>query len=111
MRTDFKSVMLVIASTDSTQLRVTSSQKASAVEGGISLEKDKELVIVQHRRNTLILTSSDDLTGTVIWTNKLIAVYSGHECGNIPVYFSSCSHLVEPMPPVRVWGIAASPHH
>ena len=104
VQTSFKSVILVIASTDNTQLKVTSSQKASAAEGGISLENDKEVVIMQHRLNTLTLTSPDDLTGTVIRANKPIAVYSGHECGNIPVYFSSCSHLVEPMPPVRVWG-------
>ena len=104
VQTDFKSVILVIASTDNTQLKVTPSQKASTVEGGISFKKEKEVVIVQHRLNTLTLTSSDDLTGTVIRTNKPIAVYSGHECGNVPVYISSCSHLVEQMPPVRVWG-------
>ena len=108
---DFKSVILVIASTDNTQLKVTSAQKASTVEGGMSLEEDKDIVIVQHRLDTLTITSSDDLTGTVIRTNKPIAVYSGHECGNVPVYVSSCSYLVEQMPPVRVWGycyIAAS---
>ena len=104
VQTDFKSVILVIASTDNTQLKVTPSQKTSTVEGEISFEKEKEVVIVQHRLNTLTLTSSNDLTGTVIRTDKPIAVYSGHECGNVPVYISSCSHLVEPMPPVRVWG-------
>ena len=104
VQTNFNSVILVIASTDNTQLKVTSSQKASAVEGGISFEKGTEVVIMQHRLNTLMLTSPDDLTGTVIRTNKPIAVYSGHECGNVPVYFSRCSHLVEQMPPVRVWG-------
>ena len=104
VQTDFKSVILVIASTDNTQLKVTPSQKASTVEGGISFEMEKEVVIVQHRLDTLTLTSSNDLTGTVIRTDKPIVVYSGHECGNVPVYISSCSHLVEQMPPVRVWG-------
>ena len=104
VQTDFKSVILVIASTDNTQLKVTPSQKVSTAEGGISFEKEKEVVIVQHRLNTLTLTSSNDLTGTVIRTDKPIAVYSGQECGNVPVYISSCSHLVEQMPPVRVWG-------
>ena len=104
VQTDFKSVIRVITSTDNTQLKVTPAHKALTVEGGMSLEKDKELVIVRHRLNTLTLTSSDDLTGTVVRANKPIAVYSGHECGNVPVHISSCSYIVEQMPPVRVWG-------
>ena len=104
VQADFKSVIRVIASTDNTQLKVTPAQKALTVEGGMSLEKDKEVVIVQHRLDTLTVTSSNDLTGTVIRTDKPIAVYSVHECGNVPVHVSNCSYLVEPMPPVRVWG-------
>ena len=104
LQTNFKSVILIVVSTDNTQVNVTPAQSASTVEGGSTLEKDKEAVIVQHRLDTLTLTSSNDLTGTVIKADKPIAVYSGHECGNVPVYISSCSHLVAQIPPVRVWG-------
>ena len=104
VQTEFKSVIRVIASTDGTHLKVSPTQKALAASGRISFEKDKEVEIVQHRLDTLTLISSDDLTGTVIRADKPIAVYSGHECGNVPVYISSCSHLVEQIPPVRVWG-------
>ena len=104
LQTNFKSVILVVASTDNTHVNVTPSQTASTVEGRRSLEKYREVVTVQHRLDTLTLTSSNDLTGTVIKADKPIAVYSGHEYGNVPVHISSCSHLVEQMPPVRVWG-------
>ena len=104
LQTNFKSVMLVVASTDNTQVRITPAHSALAVGGNILLEKDKEAVIVRHRLDILTVTSFNDLTGTVIRTNKPIAVYSGHECGNIPVYISSCSHLIEQMPPVRLLG-------
>ena len=104
LQTDFKSVILVVASTDNTQMRITPTYNASTVGGKMSLEKDKEAVIVRHRLDMLTVTSSNDLTGTVIRTNKPIAVYSGHECGNIPVFVSSCSHLIEQMPPVRLLG-------
>ena len=104
LQTNFKSVILIVVSTDNTHVNVTPAQSASTVEGGSTLEKDKEVVTVQHRLDTLTLTSSHDLTGTVIKADKPIAVYSGHECGNVPVHINSCSHLVAQMPPVRVWG-------
>ena len=108
LQTNFKSVILVVASTDNTQLRITPTHNTSAVGGKISLEKDKETVIVRHRLDILTVTSSNDLTGTVIKTNKPIAVYSSHECGNIPVDINNCSHLIEQMPPVRLLGYCYS---
>ena len=104
VQTEFKSFIRVVASTDNTQLKITPAKKALTVEGGISLQKNAEALFMQHRLDSLTLTSSSDLTGTVIMADKPIAVYSGHECVNIPMVVSSCSHAVEQIPPVRVWG-------
>ena len=103
LQTEFKSIIHVIAFTDNTRLQLRPTQIASTKQG-ISLDKGNEVMIVSHRLDTLTLASSSDLTGTVIRADKPIAVYSGHECGNIPVYISSCSQLIEQMPPVRVLG-------
>lgn len=46
-----------------------------------------------------------DLTGTSMKSNKKIAVFSGHQCANIPsVEILACNHLVEQMPPIQTWG-------
>ncbi len=46
-----------------------------------------------------------DLTGTTIKSNKKIAVFSGHQCANVPtIQVMACNHLVEQMPPVQTWG-------
>ena len=102
--TNVMGVILVVAATDNTQVIVTPAENISDVEGGRFLEKNNVTVFVQHRLNTLTLTSVNDLTGTVIRADKPIAVYSGHVCGNIPVHISNCRHLIEQMPPVRVLG-------
>ena len=107
LQANFKTVVLVVLSSDNTQVRITPAHNASAV-GGLSLEKDKEAVIVRHRLDVLTVTSSNDLTGTVIKTNKPIAVYSAHECETIPVYVSSCSNHIVQLPPVRVLGYCYS---
>jgi len=45
-----------------------------------------------------------DLTGTLIKSNKKIAVFSGHSCAYVPPKVDACNHLVEQMPPVSSWG-------
>jgi hypothetical protein len=48
-----------------------------------------------------------DLTGSLIKSNKKIAVFSGHECSYVPAgppRIKACNHLVEQMPPINSWG-------
>lgn len=45
-----------------------------------------------------------DLTGTLIKSNKKIAVFSGHQCANVPEHIETCNHLVEQLPPLPSWG-------
>ena len=108
VETNYMGFIIIVASTDNTEVKVTPAQSPSFIEEGISQEEYKEAVIIQHRLDTLTLTSYHDLTGTVIRADKPIAVYSGHECGNIPVHISNCSHLIEQIPPVRVLGYCYS---
>lgn len=49
--------------------------------------------------------SNADLSGSVITSDKPIAVFAGHECANIPTTsFSACDHVIEEMPPTSTWG-------
>ncbi len=45
-----------------------------------------------------------DLTGTLIKSDKKIAVFSGHQCAYVPQRIIACNHLVEQVPPVPSWG-------
>jgi len=45
-----------------------------------------------------------DLTGTLIRSNKKIAVFSGHQCAYVPRGLIGCNHLVEQLPPINAWG-------
>jgi hypothetical protein len=41
-----------------------------------------------------------DLTGSSVVADKPIAVFSGHNCGNVPAIMGACDHLYEQMPSV-----------
>lgn len=45
-----------------------------------------------------------DLTGSLVKSNKKIAVFSGHQCAYVPQTIIACNHLVEQIPPVQSWG-------
>ena len=45
-----------------------------------------------------------DLTGTRIASDKRVAVFSGHECANIPLGVNFCDHIEQQLFPVHAWG-------
>lgn len=50
-------------------------------------------------------SSGDDLSGTIITSNNPIAVYGGHQCGNVPSEsYCCCDHMVEQLPSKATWG-------
>lgn len=52
----------------------------------------------------MVSTVNDSLAGTRIESNHPIAVFSGHECANIPANVTACDHIEEQISGVRLWG-------
>ena len=54
---------------------------------------------------SIVVNNRDDISGTKISSNRPIAVFTGHECGNIPTpSVSTCDHLIQQVPPQVTWG-------
>ena len=53
---------------------------------------------------TLLISHSNDLTGTHIRGTKPLVVFSGHQCAQVPTGETACDHLVEQIPPHTTWG-------
>ena len=45
-----------------------------------------------------------DLSGTIITSEKPIAVFTGHQCAQVPNGMEGCDHIVEQIPPHFTWG-------
>lgn len=50
-----------------------------------------------------VYSTKQDLTGTIITSDKPIAVFGGHRCSKIPVDYMAADFLVEQLPPTNSW--------
>ena len=93
----------VVASQDNTTVTinptVTTNGHAAGTPYNITLNQGQTYQL----RNTDAAPS--DLSGSVITSDKPIAVYGGQQCANIPDgNYVACDHVVEEMPPTSAWG-------
>ena len=97
------SVLVVVASEDNTQVTITPTQDVFFAPEKETLAGTSETLTL-NKRETLFVSSLEDLTGTHIISDKPVSVFSGHECGSVPHDVSFCDHMVEQIPPTATWG-------
>jgi hypothetical protein len=96
-----KSLLAVVGIHNSTEITIRLSSEA--FDGVRSYRTDDRPTFHIHWMQTLQLVGTD-LTGSRIVSSKPIAVFSGHECANVPADRSYCDHLVEQIPPIATLG-------
>ena len=92
----------IVAAADNTVLSITPTQAITVGTTSVSAGATGQITL--NRRETLLLRSYEDLTGTRVESNKKISFFSGHECTNIPGEVKYCDFILEQLPPVQSWG-------
>lgn len=106
LREDLISQCAVIATEDSTTVTITPRsptflKKPAGVPFTVQLRKGDVYQVIG---SSPTKNSASDLTGTLIQSNKPIAVFSGHNGAYIPIPEKGYNHLVEQLPPISAWG-------
>lgn len=95
------SMLSVVATEDNTQVTIVPSVSLSGRPAGVPYN----LTLNQGETYQLLATvASADLTGSTINSDKPVAVFSGHTCGNVPPNTGFCDHMVEQVPPMSSLG-------
>ncbi|MBQ9439886.1 MAG: PKD domain-containing protein, partial [Paludibacteraceae bacterium] len=92
----------VVATEDGTQVTITphartTGGKLKNVPFTISLNKGETYQVMSE-------DTGNDFSGSRVESNKLVAVFSGHSCVNIPTGNPWCDHIVEQQTPTLMWG-------
>jgi hypothetical protein len=126
--------MVILATQDNTQVTVKASAVTIAAAGIPSFAKGESRVFTLNSYEQLQLSSAtaggdlecqnfgagvswcrkdNDLTGTIVTSDKPVAMFAGHPCANVPFNRSYCDHVEEQLFPFATWGksFVAVPSH
>lgn len=97
------SEFLVVGLEDDTTVTIdpsmTTGARTEGVPYSISLDRLETYQLISD-------SVGDDSTGTIITSDKPVAVFGGARCTDIPLGTSFCDHLVEQIPPSATWGVS-----
>ncbi len=105
----FESRFLFTPCEDGTTVSVQASQTQTHpnwVQSSVSTSAAQNVVtygLLFDRFGTVMISNLDDLTGSIITSDKPLAVFSGHQCGT-PTDDGTCDYLVEQLPPHPTYG-------
>ena len=100
------SIVLIVGTENNTTMKLTVPQSVKISVGNITIAlcPGREYSFIINRLQTIFIESLDDLTGTKVTTNNQVSVFSGHQSGNVPASTDNPDHLIEQIPPTKVWG-------
>lgn len=104
------SEFLLVGCRNNTKVRITASNASIEVPriynpNLLIARAGQRVEFTLNWMETLLITSTKDLSGTVISSDEPISVFTGHECGQVPAHVGTCDHLVEQVPPQHTWGV------
>lgn len=93
---------VIVATEDNTTVEITPH---ADINNGY--EKNEAFNITLQKGQTYLVMSNDavdDLAGSRVKSNKMIAVFAGHTCALVPENNGACDHIVEQQLPTAMWG-------
>lgn len=109
--------MAIVATQDSTVIKITPSaltsrQRPAGIPFSVTMRRGDVYQIAASSQQPILRSSSGgdslpnpDLTGTLVESNKPVAVFSGHQCADVPLRVPFCNYIVEQIPPISSWGM------
>lgn len=95
----------IVATQDNTAVTITPTVTTGIRVAGVPYLTTLNQGQTYQLRNTN--SAPADLTGSIIQSDKPIAVFGGHQCANIPNGNTlACDHIVEQLTPTSTWGQA-----
>ena len=102
------SSMVIVATEDNTVITIRSPvDTPPGLNGMPALIAGENIVLKPLKGYDYVQVSipGQDLSGALITSNKPVAVFGGHSCGNVPnAEIDFCDHLEEQIFPIVTWG-------
>ncbi len=100
----FASIVAVTGETTTVTVRATAQIAVGEGVAPIAPGSQASFTLQQGDVLQLVGTGTGDLTGTSITSSLPVAVFTGHDCTNVPAARIACDHLEEQLFPNETWG-------
>lgn len=100
----------VVAAENGTEVSIVPSANVLAGDGVPAVQAGATLDVALEKYEVVQIQSDNggtgrtDLTGSLITSNKPVAVFTGNECALVPAGYYACDHIEEQLLPVSAWG-------
>jgi hypothetical protein len=91
----------VVASQDGTTVDLSPSATGMSIQAGAGVASNGTGQVTLDEGDVLqVISSGNDITGTIVNADKPVAMLAGHDCTNIPHNITACDHLEDSMFPI-----------
>lgn len=94
----------IIASEDGTEVTIVGTRDIQGGPGVKGLPANVPAIYRLEKGQYLQLVQSEELTGSIVTSNKPTTVFTGHACADIPLYSDACDALWQHLPSFEEWG-------
>lgn len=94
----YHSEFAVVGVEDNTTVTIIPKTSTGIRTGGVPYD------ITLNRLDVYQLQAIGPLSGSIVSSDKPVAVFGGSDCAFVPTGFYACDHLVEQIPPTATWG-------
>ena len=104
---DLPAAVNIVAIEDNTQVTFTSSTNTRSGGGIPALTPGDTYTTTLNAHDNLQIetfTTHDDLSGSLVESDKPVGVWGGNQCADVPINFGYCDHLEEQLTPLSTWG-------
>lgn len=106
--TEGRAYITIVAPEDDTQVTVEPTAPIAAGGSISQMAVGTSETFTLGRGQVLSLStpneSGHDLSGSLVSSDKPVAVFSGNECADVPVGTAACDHLEQQLIPTTTWG-------
>ncbi|MDF2694763.1 MAG: hypothetical protein K0S65_3146 [Labilithrix sp.] len=94
----------IVASEDDTEITIRPTHAIQDGNGVVGTAAQVPVTYRLGKGQVLQLNQAEELTGSIVLSNKPTSVFGGHECMFIPSARSACDTALQQLPPFEQWG-------
>ena len=94
----------IVASEDETEITILPKRAIQDGDGFIGGAANVPVTARLSRGQLLQINQSDELSGSIVTSNKPTSIFGGHECMFVPSSRTACDFALQQLPPFAQWG-------